>query len=601
MGDRAARHRQLFQLFLLKPSHYDDDGYVIQWARSDIPSNSTAALNAIAHDCRERRVLGDDVDIGVTVVDETNCRVKLQSIIRAIAATGGKGLVALVGVQSNQFPRAVDIARPLRKAGIPVCIGGFHTAGSLAMLSDPPAEIQQVWDLGISIFAGEAEGRLEEVLQDAYQGTLKSLYNYTADLPGLEGVPTPFLPVSTVKRNLSRRSSFDAGRGCPFQCSFCTIINVQGRKSRYRSADDIEQIIRENYAQGIRRFFITDDNFARNRNWEQIFDRLIRLRKREGLALNLIIQVDTLCHRIPDFIRKARRAGVKRVFIGLESIQPDNLIASKKKQNRVSEYRSMLQAWKAARVITYCGYIIGFPNDTPARVMRDIEIIKRELPVDLLEFFCLTPLPGSEDHQILSRDGVWMDPDLNNYDLEHVTTAHPLMSADEWRWTYRRAWDAFYTPDHVETIMRRSVASRISSHKIFILALWFYGSIVIEGVHPLQAGVFRRKYRTDRRPGLPLEKSLVFYSRYAWECTVKVVRAVMLALKYYRLHRRVNADPQANAYTDLALTPVAENEAEELALSRVANSAQRGTVQGWRQKTSPVPTDYQGKGVRHAH
>ena len=69
-------------------------------------------------------------------------------------------------------------------------------------------------------------------------------------------------------------TSFDAGRGCPFQCSFCTIINVQGRKSRRRSPDDVERIIRENMAQGLRSFFITDDNLARNRRWEEFFEAL---------------------------------------------------------------------------------------------------------------------------------------------------------------------------------------------------------------------------------------------------------------------------------------------------------------------------------------
>ena len=109
----------------------------------------------------------------------------------------------------------------------------------------------------------------------------------------------------------------------------------------------------------------------------------------------------------------------------------------------------MLQAWKSIGAMTYCGYIIGFPNDTPARLKRDIEIIKRELPVDLLEFFYLTPLPGSEDHQVLHRKGVWMEPDLNKYDTEHVTTAHPLMSADEWRHAYSEAWQNYYEPTHV--------------------------------------------------------------------------------------------------------------------------------------------------------
>src|SRR5438874_8911169 len=121
------------------------------------------------------------------------------------------------------------------------------------------------------------------------------------DLPSLEEVTWPYLPRDTVRRVFDNHASYDAGRGCPFLCSFCTIINVQGRKSRSRSPDDIENIVRANLAQGLRSFFITDDNFARNRKWEVILDRLIHLREMEKLKFGLIIQVDTLCHRIPNF------------------------------------------------------------------------------------------------------------------------------------------------------------------------------------------------------------------------------------------------------------------------------------------------------------
>ena len=78
--------------------------------------------------------------------------------------------------------------------------------------------------------------------------------------------------------------------------------------------------------------------------------------------------------------------------------------------------------------MTWAGYILGFPTDTPESIARDIEIIKNELPIDILEFFCLTPLPGSEDHKKLYLNGVPMEPDMNKYDLEHVCTAHPRMS-----------------------------------------------------------------------------------------------------------------------------------------------------------------------------
>ena len=578
----ADKGRAIFLLHLIKPSHYDDDGYVIQWLRSDIPSNTLAALYGIARDCDERQVLGEQVEIRISVHDETNLRVAPDKIIQDFDMAGGKGLVALVGVQSNQFPRAMDLARPLREAGVPVCIGGFHAAGSLAMLPEPPPELREAWRMGISIFAGEAEGRLDEVLRDAYQGTLKPLYAYTSDLPGIEGVPVPFLARDKITRNMSNYTSFDAGRGCPFQCSFCTIINVQGRKSRYRSADDIEKIVRENYAQGIKNFFITDDNFARNRNWEQIFDRLIELREGEGIPIKLIIQVDTLCHRITNFIEKAGRAGARRVFIGLENISPDNLIAAKKKQNRITEYRTMLQAWKAVRAITYCGYIIGFPNDTPERVIRDIEIIKRELPVDFLEFFCLTPLPGSEDHQTLHRDGVWMDPDLNKYDAVQVTTGHPLMSAAGVAGHLPAGLEDFYDPEHVETLMRRARACRIPPRKIAGTALGFYGSMAIEGVHPLEGGWLRRKYRKDRRPGLPVESPLVFYPRYAWETASKAARFAALWLRYRSIRRRVEADPAGRAYQDLALTPVSED--EDLEIFHATESARQAVAKARLQK-----------------
>ncbi|MGH6895864.1 MAG: B12-binding domain-containing radical SAM protein [Geminicoccaceae bacterium] len=586
---QAVEGSETFLLFLIKPSHYDDAGFVIQWARNDMPSNTLATLYGIALDCEARGVLGDGVDLRISALDETNRRIRTGRIIRAFRRAGGKGLVALVGVQSNQYPRALDLARPLRAAGIPVCIGGFHTAGSLAMLPKAPPEIQDAWDLGISIFAGEAEGRLDEVLRDAKRGALRPLYRYTSDLPDLQGAPPPFLPQSTIRRNLSARTTFDAGRGCPFQCSFCTIINVQGRKSRYRSADDVERIVRNNAAQGIRHFFITDDNFARNRNWEAIFDRLIQLREDESVGINLIIQVDTLCHLIPNFIRKAGRAGVTRAFIGLENINPDNLIGAKKKQNRITEYRTMLQAWKAIGVITCCGYIIGFPNDTRERVLRDVEIIKRELPTDLLEFFYLTPLPGSEDHQILHQNGVWMDPDLNIYDAEHVTTGHPLMSADEWRRTYREAWAAFYTPEHVETLMRRAVACGIRARKIMMLCLWFYGSIAIESVHPLQGGLFRRKYRRDRRPGLPAASLLTFYPRYAFEILSKTTGLLALAWRYDRIRRRVEADPAAAEYRDLALTPVTEAEIDDLEIFRATESARQAVAKARRQRAQQRP------------
>lgn len=549
----ATKNRTQFFVEIIKPSHYDDDGYVIQWVRGFIPSNSLACLYALVHSTEERRVLGEDVDVVTNAYDETNMVIPVQAIIRRIRQGGGRGLVLMAGVQTNQFPRAADLAREFRAAGIAVAVGGFHVSGCLAMLPGLPPEVRALQAEGVTLFAGEAEGRMDQLLIDAFRGQMRPLYNFLNDLPDLRGQPMPFLPPDTVRRCLGT-APFDAGRGCPFQCSFCTIINVQGRKSRYRDADDVERLVRASAAQGVKRLFITDDDLARNRNWEPIFDRLIWLREKENLRPRFTIQVDTQCHKIPRFIEKATRAGCSRVFLGMESVNPENLAAAKKVQNHVSEYRTMLQAWRERGVLTYAGYILGFPADTPASIERDIKIIQREIPIDILEFFVLTPLPGSADHKALYQQGVWMDPDMNRYDAEHVTTVHPRMSAAEWQDIYRRAWHLYYSPEHIETLLRRAHAGGPRAKRLAAMIYLYYGSYRFENVHPLQCGVLRRKVRTTRRPGLPRENPLFFYPRRLWEMLSTYAAAGSFYLWLQRLRKRIERDPKAASYTDLALS-----------------------------------------------
>jgi hypothetical protein len=567
-----------FQLILIKPSHYDDDGYVIQWYRAVIPSNTLAVLHGLALDCERRNILGPDTPFDITVIDEIHTRVKVQKLVAQIRRSGGLGLVALVGVQTNQFPRCLDIARGFVASSIPVIIGGFHVSGCLAMLPALPADLKKAMDMGVSLFAGELEGRMDAILQDAANGTLKPIYNHLKELPSLVSEPTPILPASHLARTFQSLASFDAGRGCPFQCSFCTIINVQGRKSRSRSANDVEKTIREHYAHGIRHFFITDDNFARNTEWESIFDRIIELREREHLNIKLMVQVDMLCHKIPNFINKAARAGTNRVLVGLESINAANLLAAKKRQNKITEYRKMLLAWKNVGAITTAGYILGFPFDTPESVREDIEIIKKELPLDILEFFCLTPLPGSEDHKILYEKAVWMHDDMNIYDGEHAVCEHPNMTKETWEDLYRSAWKSFYTREHMTTLLRRGARTNCSMSRLVGFIFLFASSVPIENVHPLQGGGLRRKYRLDRRPDLPIEPVWSFWPKFAWGFVSKTSRALRLAIWLYNTNRRVKADPRRYHYTDAALTPVLGDEFEDLELLTHNDTARKAVA-----------------------
>jgi radical SAM superfamily enzyme YgiQ (UPF0313 family) len=564
-----------FYVEIIKPSHYDDD-YLIQWFRPFISSNTLACLYSLVDDARRRCVLGQDVDIAPNAYDECQRVIPTSKIIRRIGAVdapsedkdrvqaaglrraqSSRGVVFLAGVQTNQIPRAIELAREFRRSGIQVVIGGFHVSGCFAMLRELPPDIKELQALGVSIFLGEAEGRMADLLVDAHRGMLRPVYNYLGNPPDLRGQPTPFLPAH-VARRYSFFGTFDAGRGCPFQCSFCTVINVQGHESRFRDADDIEKLVRANVDRGIRRLFITDDNMARNKNWEPIFDRLIALRENEGIRLKLAMQVDTLAHKIPRFVDKATRAGCNRVFLGLESINPENLAAAGKLHNHVDEYRDALSAWRSHKAITYAGYILGFPADSPESIERDIETIKRDLPIDILEFVILTPLPGSADHRTLWEQKAWLEPDLNKYDLEHVTFRHGQMSAEQLRAAYRRAWELFYSPDHIETILRRAKTDGAGVHHVADAILSYYGSYRFEHLHPLQSGILRRKVRRLRRAapiGLsekgragiensslvigPQGAALLFYPRRVWETLSTYTSLIRFWLQLERIRKRL--------------------------------------------------------------
>jgi hypothetical protein len=473
----------------------------------------------------------------------------------------GNGMVMMIGVQSNQIPRCMDIARPLRAAGIQVGIGGFHMAGVISMIDGDDDALREAQKIGISIFAGEAEEHMDELLRDAYANTLKPLYNFMNDMPALDGAPIPVLGRKRAKRVAGAMTSFDAGRGCPYQCSFCTIINVQGRKSRRRTPDDVEKIIRANWEQGLFRYFITDDNFARNKDWEAVLDRMIYLREQEKMDISFIIQIDTLAYKLPNFIAKCARAGVKKVYIGLENINPENLLAAKKKQNKITEYRQMLLAWQKAGMLCYAGYITGFPADTAESILHDMDVLMKELPIDVLEIFYLTPLPGSEDHQKMFRAGTWMDPDLNKYDLYHITQKHPKMTHAEWEYAYYESWRRFYSYEHCEKIMRRAASMRAFGSDLVSIT-WFKGCLEIENVHPVEGGIFRMKSRTDRRSTMPIEPVWKFYPRYWTEALVKGLRWGWMYARLRKTYLSIKKDPKRYEYMDASIEPITEAETQ---------------------------------------
>jgi radical SAM superfamily enzyme YgiQ (UPF0313 family) len=527
--------RKRLTVVLIKPSKYDDDGYVIRHFRGVLPSNTLACLYGLTEDLKRRKTLGEDIEIRIKILDDTIQTIPVEKLVRSNRLPQNRTVVALAGVQSNQFPRAADLARRFRSGGLQVLIGGFHISGTLSLFSEIRPEIQELLDLGVTVVNGEVEETWGEILEDALHDRLKPIYDFRDRKPELYDKPVPMIHRSYLRRFItSNFGTIDCSRGCPYNCSFCTIINVQGRTMRFRSVEALTSAIRENYKRyGIDFYFFTDDNFARNASWRAIFEMLAHLRAEQGISIRFMIQVDTQSWKIPDFVELASRAGCTQVFIGMESINPKNLKAAGKAQNKVREYKDMIAAWHNAKIATHIAYIIGFPFDTHESVEEDVARLKQEFGVEQVSFFMLTPLPGSQDHARMVRAEEYMDPDLNNYDSFHETTRHPNFAPGEWQAAYRKAWRSFYSFDYMRQVLAN--ANPENYWNIFHNFIWYKNSVQIEGGHPMIHGLFRLKDRKDRRPGFPVESRFTHYARRFHEIRSLVRNWIALALEMEEL------------------------------------------------------------------
>lgn len=540
------KHIQALHVLLIKPSKYDDDGYVMRYVRGVLPSNTLHTLAGLTRQVLDNGELGE-IEIRMTMMDEHVQKIEPRRLLRRYGKPGVRVVAALCGVQTNQFPRAADLARQFHQAGAAAMIGGFHVSGAIAMCSEGlPPECRELLEDGVTLVKGEVEMCWGDLLRDALHGRLQGFYDVT-ERPDLDAAAIPEVDPKLMKRYAYPfMGTIDAGRGCPFNCSFCTIINVQGRQMRCRSAHRIMERIRVNYADGIDFYFFTDDNFSRNPNWKSILDAFIELRETEGLDLEFMMQVDTLAYRIPGFVEKAARAGCSQVFVGMESVDPENLKAAGKPQNHVGEYQEMVAQWHARNIVVHVGYIIGFPNDTVENVREAVRRLREDICVDQVSFFMLTPLPGSEDHARMVANDQWMDTDYNRFDSFHPVQHHPRMSGEQWMNAYCDAWREFYTVDSMKSILSR--ATHTNYWGIFKNMIWYKYSAIVESTHPMICGFFRLKDRLQRRPGYAPEGRWVHLRRRIPEVvhTARGCWRLYLEMQEVWLATRGRAQVQAN-------------------------------------------------------
>jgi hypothetical protein len=503
--------RQL-DITLIRPTNYTDDGYPIKTRICVIRSNTLTQMSALTRDLVNDPFF-KGISLNIRTIDEAFEWVPVKEILKRSRVPGVKSIVMLVGVQSNQYPRALDIASWFLPHGVSVMIGGFHVSGMLAMIGETD-DLRAAMSKGIILVAGEVEGgRLAAVVADVVRGKAKRLYNFLNPQPILTNLPTPKLSRRDFRKSASRFSTIDTGRGCVFTCDFCTIINVQGRTMRFRDPQQVVDFVRRCYHDaGVTHCFFTDDNIARNPRWRELFEGLRRLREEEKIPFTFMMQSDLAARKMPggDFFIQAARAGCNQAFFGVESVNRENLRSQEKFQNQVSQYQDLVSHCHSLGITCHAGYIVGLPFDIPESLERDIAELQR-MGFDSASFYILSPLPGSKDHQRWWQEGRWMHEDFNTYDSAHVAVAPERMTKEELMQSWYKAWEQFYSTEHMVNVLK---IWRHDWHyfwdRIFFFAWYLYASR-IERLHPMNCGFWTVRRRSDRRPGFAKEGLIPFW------------------------------------------------------------------------------------------
>ena len=517
-------------VFLVRPTNYDDRGYPRRFWRGVLPSNSLAAMYSLTQQALASEVVSvakyhievfDDGVWGQRVDDPIG-------LVRRFTDGQTKVVVGLVGVQTNQFPRARDLAYKFRKAGATVVIGGFHVSGSISTMFDGigaddekrkdvpcphimPPEVQKLMADGIIVCHGEAEKVWVQILSDIVAGRPQLLYR--GGKPSLENAPMPEYPNHYFDDFATEMYTLDTNRGCPFACNFCTIINVQGRVQRFRDPKAITEMVRQICDQkGSFSGFFTDDNFARNPLRDAILDGLAKLRQQD-YKIGFMVEADLASFQLPGFIPKLAAAGCSQVFLGLESLNQAVLKDARKHQNQVTNFPKMIDALHQNGIGVHAAFIIGWPVETRESILASIEELKR-LGVDQTSLFILTPLPGSELHIRMYCTGVPMDLDFNDYDSFHLVNNHPNLSRQDLRQLMYKCFREFYRSKQMIAALKRLPPERFWG--MLRNYFWYRNSALGEGTHPMMAGFWSKRRRCERRPELPRESLLTFWSKEAW-------------------------------------------------------------------------------------
>jgi radical SAM superfamily enzyme YgiQ (UPF0313 family) len=440
----------------------------------------------------------------VVLIDGNTQPMTDAEIVR-FALDGKIGLVG-IGAMTRMIAKAYRVADALRAAGIPVVMGGPH-------VTEVPDEA-----LGRdggprhadSIALGEADETWPRIVRDAALGRLKDVYAPLDDF-GQDKKPSladyPRIPWDTLNldqfnripgfvRPIMRRYGaqwetfhivpIESGRGCPYGCEFCTVTGFFGDSIRFRSNQSIvDEMLsikaRAHRTRGQVAVFFVDDNFAINvKRTKSLLRDIIAA----GAQLSWVAQISANLLRDQELIDLIAASGGKWIFIGMESLDAENLAAVKKSFNKPAEYAGVLQSLADRNVYAITSFIFGLDNDTPGVAKRTLAEMRNWPPV-LPVFGQITPFPATPLYDRLLREGRLTRP-KHWLEFAPFRMAHtPLkLTTDQVQDEVRQAWTDSYSPAANEQAIE-SIAGEPAPYKISHLA----SRMFFRGIYFPQKGV----------------------------------------------------------------------------------------------------------------
>jgi hypothetical protein len=469
--------RKPLRVVLLKPSKYAVDGFVDRFRRGFMPNSTLYHLASMTPgQLGDRRVT-------VHVVDEY-VETDLGYLRLLERDPDCDTLLALVGVQSHQLHRALDLAAYARRHGVAhAVLGGPHP-----MTCDTRVLQQR----GVSFALAEAEVAWGAILADAIDGDLRPVYGAdqrwqpTLDVPAL--VPPP---ETALRRYAVQMLGVYPARGCPYRCTFCSVIKIAGRRVRSQPVETTLATLRAARAAGVGLVMFTSDNFNKYPEASALLEAMVA----ERLDLPFFVQCDAEVVRQPAFVELLGRAGCYQMFVGVESFSRAALRDMKKTQNRPERYHDIVRLCRAHGIGSHFSNIIGLPTDTEPGVLDHLRTLRAMRP-DVASFYILTPLPGTEQYDELLANGLITETNLDRFDATCPTWRHPHLSAAELSALLVRCYREFYGwGDVVRKSARWFWTKRASPNVLLKIAVAAYSVLsrmaIAQDMHPMAGGVGR--------------------------------------------------------------------------------------------------------------